>query len=319
MSAAFLHALSAVGLIMMMISVGFFAGKLKLMKAEHKPFIVKYVVNFAVPAMCISNVFEQFQKLDVKNPLFLFIPPIVCMFITLIIALIAAKLFKLSHKRFGAFVIMCAFSNSMFVGLPMCRELFGEISVPYVIMFYIINTMMFWTFGIAMLQHSASDEKAGEKFNILTTLKHLATPPLIALLISVILVLAGVKTLPHIFMTFCGYLGNTVSPLILMYVGFVISETKLRDIKIDASFIFIMIMRFIISPFIMVALCRVFDMPTLARNAFTAEAAMPVMTQCVIMSAAYGGDEKYAASGMTVSTLLCLAAMPILMLVLEVL
>ena len=60
-------------------------------------------------------------------------------------------------------------------------------------------------------------------------------------------------------------------------------------------------------------------MPTLARNAFTAEAAMPVMTQCVIMSAAYGGDEKYAASGMTVSTLLCLAAMPILMLVLEVL
>lgn len=319
MSAAFLHALSAVGLIMMMISVGFFAGKLKLMKAEHKPFIVKYVVNFAVPAMCISNVFEQFQKIDVENPLFLFLPPIVCMFITLTIALIAAKLFKLSRRRFGAFVIMCAFSNSMFVGLPMCRELFGEVSVPYVIMFYIINTMMFWTFGIAMLQHSASDGDGNRKFNILTTLKHLATPPLISLLVSVALLLAGVKSLPHILMTFCGYLGNTVSPLILMYVGFVISETKLRDIKVDASFIFVMIMRFIVSPFIMIVLCRLFDTPTLARNTFTAEAAMPVMTQCVIMSAAYGGDEKYVASGMTVSTLLCLVAMPLLTLILQVL
>lgn len=317
MLTAFLHSLNAVGLILMMISVGFVAGKLKFMKVEHKPFIVKYVVNFAVPAMCISNVFEQFSKVDVSNPLTLFIPPIVSMLITLAIALVAAKLFKLSHRRFGAFVIMCAFSNSMFVGLPMCKELFGEISVPYVIIFYIINTMMFWTVGIALLQRSAND-KVNEKFSLITTIKHLATPPLISLLVAVVMLMCGVRTLPHIIMTFCGYLGDTVSPLILMYVGFIISETSIKQIQIDASFIFAMIMRFVISPLIMLGLCLVMNMGILARNAFIAESAMPVMTQCVIMSAAYGGDENYVASAMTVSTLLCLVAIPAWVLIMEV-
>lgn len=316
MLTAFLHSLNAVGLILMMIAVGFISGKLKLMKSEHKPFVVKYVVNFAVPAMCVANVFEQFPKVDVENPLFLFVPPIVSMLLTLTIALAAARIFKLSHRRFGAFVIMCAFSNSMFVGLPMCKELFGEIAVPYVIIFYIINTMMFWTVGIALLQYSAN-ENTHQKFSLLITLKKLATPPLISLVISVILLFCGVKSLPHIVTTFCGYLGDTVSPLILMYVGFVISESSIKQIKIDGSFIFSMAMRFIISPVIMLGLCKVTGMPEIARNAFIAESAMPVMTQCVIMSAAYGGDEDYAASAMTVSTILCLLCIPAWVLIME--
>ena len=306
---AFLQSLNAVGLILMMIAVGFIAGKLGIMKKEHKSFIVKYIVDIAVPAMCISNVFEQFPKVNVDNPLLLFIPPILSMLATLAIALPAAKLFKLSHRRFGAFVVMCAFSNSMFIGLPMCRELFGEISVPYVIVFYIINTMMFWSVGVALLQRSASEDKK-VKFNLWDTLRHLATPPLISLLIAVPVMLTGLK-LPHIIMTFCGYMGNTVSPIILLYVGFVISETKWSEIKVDASFIFAMVMRFVIAPVIMVGICMLFNTTGIARNVFIAEAAMPVMTQCVIVSAAYGGDEKYAASAMTVSSILCLVVMPL--------
>lgn len=306
---AFLQSLNAVGLILMMIAVGFVAGKLGIMKREHKSFIVKYIVDIAVPAMCISNVFEQFPKVSVQNPVLLFVPPLISMLATLAIALPAAKLFRLSHRRFGAFVVMCAFSNSMFIGLPMCRELFGEIAVPYVIVFYIINTLMFWSVGVALLQRSASEDMK-VKFNLLETLRHLATPPLIVLLIAVPLMLLGVR-LPHIIMTFCGYMGNTVSPIILLYVGFVISETKWSEIKVDASFVFSMIMRFVIAPVIMLGLCRLFSMPDIARNVFIAEAAMPVMTQCVIVSAAYGGDEKYAASGMTISSLLCLVVMPL--------
>ena len=315
MLAAFLNSLNAVGLIFIMIAVGFVAAKIGIMKKEHKSFIVKYAMNIAVPAMCISSVFNQFEKLNTDNIVFMFAPAVISMLCTLCIALVAAKLFKLSHKRFGAFVIICAFSNSMFIGLPMCRELFGEEVVPYVIMYYIVNTMMFWTVGVAMLQSSASDvHKKG--FNLIDTLKHIATPPLIALAVAIALVLLKVK-LPHILMTVLGYFGNTVSPLVLMYVGFVISETSRADIKIDTSFVFSMIMRFVAAPCITLLLCLAFHMPELARNAFIAEAAMPSMTQCVIVSAAYGGDEKYAASAMTVSTLLCLIVMPVWMLILN--
>ena len=194
MLAAFLNSLNAVTLIMMMVAVGFVLGKLKLMKPEHKSFIIKFVVYIAVPSMCIVNVFEQFAKLEVSNPFLLFLPPICSMLATIGISLVAAKLFHVTHKRSGAFVIMCALSNSMFIGLPMCKELFGDIAIPYVIIVYIINTMMFWSIGVALLQRSSMSPEECRKINVLKTLKNLATPPLISLLVSVILVMIGVKS-----------------------------------------------------------------------------------------------------------------------------
>ncbi len=312
---AFIHSLSAVALILMMTGTGFIAGKTGLMKPAHKSFLVKFLINIAVPAMCISNVFEQFQHVETDNPLLLFVPPILSMLATLILALLAAKLFRIQHRRFGAFVVMCAFSNSIFIGLPMCRELFGETAVPYVIFYYIINTLMFWTIGAALIQRSGDNE---EHVSAKTVLKRLATPPLISLIISVILLLIGVK-LPHIITAFCGYLGDTVSPLALMYVGFVIYETGIKRTALSWSFVFAMFMRFIAAPLISLLICFLFKTPNIATSVFTVEAAMPVMTQCVIVSAASGADEEYAASAMTISTILCLIAIPALMAVINIL
>lgn len=310
---AFLQSLSAVALIFLMISVGFISGKAGLMKSAHKPFLVKYLINIAVPAMCIANVFEQFNQVNVENPVLLFVPPALSMLATLAMALVLGKLFKIEKKRFGAFVVMCAFSNSMFVGLPMCRELFGEVGVPYVIFFYIVNTLMFWTVGVALIQRSGD---SGEKMTPLKVLKRLMTPPLISLIAAMALMLLGVE-LPHLVVTFCGYFGDTVSPLALMYVGFVIYETGIKKSAFSWSFVTAMLMRFVAAPAISILICSLFKMPTLAVSVFTAESAMPVMTQSVIMSAAAGADEEYAASAMTISTALCLAFIPALMAVMQ--
>ncbi|NLB61695.1 MAG: hypothetical protein GX802_04645, partial [Clostridiales bacterium] len=256
---AFLHSINAVGLILLMIAVGVFVGLTKIMKAEHKQFIVKYLINIAVPAMCVANVFEQIGAEGNKFSFLLFVPPILSMLVTLFVALLAAKLFKIPKKRFGAFVVMCAFSNSIFMGLPMCRELFGEASVLFVIIFYIINTLMFWTFGTAFIQYSAN----GSEFNLRHSFKKLLTPPLISLFISVFLVMVGFK-LPKILLTFSGYLGDTVSPIALMYVGFIIYETlsrkkhKSKKYRFEFSLVFAMLMRLAVAPLVTLLICRAF-------------------------------------------------------------
>jgi predicted permease len=310
---AFLHSINAVGLILMMIAVGVFAGKSGIMRSEHKQFIVKYLINIAVPAMCIANVFEQIGGESAAFEFIYFVPPIISMLITLLIALLAARFFKIPKKRYGAFVVMGAFSNSIFMGLPMCKELFGESAVLYVIIFYIINTLMFWTFGTALIQYSAN----GKEFNLRHSIKKLLTPPLISLFLAVFLVMIGVK-LPKIILTFSGYLGDTVSPIALMYVGFIMYETLSKKkqtkekYKLEFSMVFAMLMRFAVAPVITIVLCKLFVINGLVQKVFVIESAMPVMTQTVIVSAAYGADEQYAASAMTISTVLSLAAIPVI-------
>ncbi|MEG1560544.1 MAG: AEC family transporter [Clostridia bacterium] len=301
-------------LIVLMIVVGFVAGKLKFMKSEHKGFLVKYLINFAVPAMCVSNVFKQFAQIYWVDLLKLMLIPLLSMTATFLIALVLVRIFKIEHKKYGPFVVMCAFSNSIFMGLPICKELFGETAVPYVIIFYIFNTLLFWTIGVAMIQRSG--DMKNEKPTPLSFMKRLITPPLVALIVSLALLLFNIS-LPEVVITFCDYLGNTVSPLALMYVGFIIYETDLRRFKFEKSFIAVMLMRFLVAPFITVLLAKLFLIQNMATNVFTIEAAMPVMTQCVIMSAASGADEQYSASAMTLSTLLSFVAVPLIMFALQ--
>lgn len=103
------------------------------------------------------------------------------MIITLLLGFIFAKLLKPEAKRRGGFIAMCAFSNSVFVGLPMNTGLFGDEAVPYVMCFYIVNTTLFWTIGNYLISRSGEGEKRG---GILHNLKKLFPHPWLRLLFA---------------------------------------------------------------------------------------------------------------------------------------
>ena len=52
---------------------------------------------------------------------------------------------------------------------------------------------------------------------------------------------------------------------------------------------------------------------------FIIEAAMPVMTQSVVVSSSCGADEQYVAQGMSISTLACFVSIPLIMMVISTL
>ena len=116
---------SAVVLILMLIAVGYIMGRAGLMKKEHKSFVIKLLVNISVPCMCIHNVFTDFSVELIKSAGALLLTPMLFNIAMILIALAVAKAMKISHRRFGGFVVMCAMSNSLFVGYPVCTELFG--------------------------------------------------------------------------------------------------------------------------------------------------------------------------------------------------
>ena len=297
-------------LILMLIAVGYIAGRLGLMKKEHKSFIIKLLVNISVPCMCIHNVFTDFSVELIKSAGALLLTPMLYNAVMLAVSLAVAKAMKISRRRFGGFTVMCAMSNSLFVGYPVCTELFGAEGTPYVMCFYMMNTFFFWAIGATMIYMSAGEKRPTVK----ETAKKLASPPLIVLLISVALLLAGVK-LPSLLESFTKYMGNTVTPLALIYIGFLIYETGLKNLKPDAGIWVVSGMRFIISPLIMLLMCRLFNIGGMAQSVFMIEAAMPVMTQSVVVSAYAGADEEYNALGMGFTSILCLAAVPALMLI----
>lgn len=307
--ASFFDSVSAVALILMLIATGYALGALRLMAKEHKGFIIKLLINVSVPCMCIHNVFTDFSAELISDAGSLLLVPFLFNLAMIALSVAVAKLLRIPRKRFGGFVVMCAMTNSLFVGYPICTELFGSAGTPYVMCFYMLNTFFFWAVGSTMIYISAGEER----LSVGEVCKKLASAPLISLLVSVILLLFGVK-LPSLVLSFTKYLGNTVTPLALIYIGFLIYETGLKNLRPDKGIWVVSGMRFIVSPLVMLAMCRIFDIDGMARSVFMIEAAMPVMTQSVVVSAYAGADEKYNALGMGFTSVLCLVAVPVLML-----
>ncbi|MEE0680723.1 MAG: AEC family transporter [Candidatus Gastranaerophilaceae bacterium] len=306
-----LHSLSAVLLVLMIISVGYAFGRFGWMRKEHKKFVIKLIINVGMPALCAYNIFTQFSSEMLSGAGYLVLLPILSMAATLILGVLLSKLLRIERIRRGGFIVMCAFSNSIFVGLPMCRELFGEAAVPYVMFFYLVNTSLFWTIGNSLIQRSGDRE--GTKHSFVNDAKRMATPPLITLLVCIPLLLIGFEP-PRLLISFCSYLGNIVTPLALLYVGYLLFETGIKNIRIDRGMTAVMLMRFIIAPATMLLLCTMVGFGGIGENVFVIEAAMPVMTQAVVVASSVEADEKYVAAGMSLTTLACFIAVPLLML-----
>ena len=348
----FLHAVSAVFMIFSLMAVGYVLGKLGWMTAGDKKFISRYVVNIAVPMNCIGGILNNFTWSDLQGMGSNLLVPFLTIITCLVISLTAAKLLRLPKRRFGVFVSMAFLSNTLFIGLPLSTQLFGEISVGYVMLYYIGSTIFTQTVCVMLVERSgtaAQEEQAAEKGPEASykkkpvsvtdrtvpgngnpssvkgrssssdgnsagkLLKDIFTkPPILALIASMGMLFLGVRP-PEMFMSFAKYLSNTLSPLALMYCGYIVYELGIRNIRMEQGIPAMLLIRLIVSPAICAAACVLMGVEGLCRNVFIVEAALPTVSQITVMAGAYGADEEYSATGSILSMLGIFITIPVLM------
>lgn len=339
MTDTLLTSLAAVAIVMCIVAVGYLFAKKGYIKREHKGLMTKLIINAGMPALVMSNILGSLDLSSMENPLLLIGIPVLSMAATLLIGLVLAALIKPAPVRRGGFIVMCAFSNSIFVGLPMNTGLFGDAAVPYVMIFYMVNTTFFWTVGNYLINKSG-EAGCGEtaKTGLGMSLKKLLSPPLIALMIAIPLLIlefelsknagfmarfaawgghSAFTLIQRSFVKMCGYVGNIVTPLALLYIGSALYEYGFRSLKPDRDMFAAIAVRFIAAPAIMLLLCRALGMGGTGSGVFVIEAAMPVMTQAVVLAASCDADESFVAAGMCLTTLGCFVLVPLLMLVMR--
>jgi predicted permease len=224
------------------------------------------------------------------------------------IAVIVSRLLRIREGRRGTFQTMFFVSNTIFMGMPVNTALFGEQSTPYVLLYYIASTTLFWTLGIYLIQRDGGKRK-GSLFSM-ETLKGIFTPPLMGFLAAVVLIILGIK-LPSFVMDTAKYLGNITTPLSLLFIGITFHSISFREIRFSKDMAAILIGRFLISPLVVIGISNLLGVPWIMKAVFTIQAAMPIATQASIVSKAYDGDYEYATIMVTVSTVVTLLFIPI--------
>lgn len=185
--------------------------------------------------------------------------------------------------------------------------------MPYVMLYYLGNTTFLQSAGILLVERSGDRGERSEgpgRFlrNIFTK------PPILGVLLAIALLLLDV-TPPGPVMRFAGYISSTVSPLALIYGGFIVYEVGLKNLRFLRGLPTMLVIRLVVAPVICWGCCRLFGLDGLVRNVFLVESALPVVSQVTVMAGAYGADEEYAATGACLSILGCFVTLPVLMLI----
>lgn len=310
----FVSAISGVLIILIMIALGFILARNDWFDSKMTSMIARLVTQIALPAYMVSTIMEKFtaKKLLTTLPDILF--PFVSMFLLYIVSIVIVKLFKIPKIHSGLFQSMFSNSNTVFVGLPVNMALFHSPSLPFVLVYYMVNTTFFWTLGVYLIHKDGVGSEAAVNWK--KTLKKVFSPPLLGFVVGVILVLLHAK-LPNFIMQDLNYVGGLTIPLSMIFIGISINSVDLSNIHFDRSNFLILFGRFLLAPAVMSLLVIPTGMPTLMKQVFIMQSAMPIMTNAPVVSRLYHADSEYASIMVAETTLLSLIVIPILMVLVQ--
>ena len=224
----FLNAVSAVVVLLMLMAVGYFMGTKGWMKAEEKKFLSKYIINIAVPCNCINGLLNNLDQSMLAQAGLMLVSAIIGVVITILLGMGLATLLRLPKNRWGVFAAMVGVSNTLFIGLPLSTQLFGDVCVPYVMIYYLANTIFTQSVILMLVERSGT---ASHSRGIKGFLKDVFTkPPILTVIASVLMLIVGFRP-PEVFMSFAKYISGSVSPLALIYCGFIIYELGLSNLR----------------------------------------------------------------------------------------
>ena len=306
----FLRSISGILVILVMILVGFVIGEKGWFDDKSRGLLAKLVTQVALPCYMLYTITQRFTAADLLKMLPALRFPALSMVLLLGIATGVARIFAVRQDRRGLFISMFFNSNTIFVGLPINQALFGDASIPYVLIYYMCNTTFFWTLGTYLIQRDGEGEA---QFDLKTSLKKVFSPPLMGFLLGLVLVMLQIK-LPVFLASDLQYLGNLTTPLSMIFIGLSVSHVGVKQLVLGKEQLLILLGRFLVAPLLMASIVYWVPLPSLMKQVFIIQSAMPVMTNAPVVARLYGADSDYAAVMVTETTLATMVVIPILML-----
>ncbi len=314
------ESLSGVFSCMLMIGLGYYLTVKGWFNKEVGQLFSKFAMTVTIPLYMVVSMMKSYTKDDLLQLGIAVSMPFFTMLVTYVIGVVISLIVRVPDYRRGTFRSMFFVANTAFIGFPVNIALFGVEALPIAVMYYLVQSMLFWTIGAYGLSLDGpkfarieggqnSNDVATPRVLSLQTVKNIMSPPLIGAIVAIVFILGSVKLPTFINGTF-NYLGSMTTPLAMLFIGIAIYLADLRNVRITRDMGVLIAARFLIAPAVVLVACSVFPVPDLMRKVFIIEAAMPVMTQVSIAARAYKADANYVAVMTALTTVIALFTIP---------
>jgi predicted permease len=303
---AALHALNSVLVLFLLGAVGYVLAARGWFGEDTKADLPRLVMEVSLPPYLMYVMLTTLTREGLLDMLYGGILPLAALVLTFALARVFVRLLKVPEGRKGIFSVAFTCPNTIYLGIPVNLSLFGPEALKYVLLFYFVHTVFFWTAGNWLI---ANDGGAGQGA---LRLRSLISPPMAGFLVGMALLLCDL-TPPPFVMRAAESLGSVTTPVILLSLGITLQGMRRHSLRITRELAFILLGRFFFSPAIMIAVSSMLPIPTLMRQVFVIQSGLPVITSIAAMAAYHKAGAEFSAVAVALSTLLCLVTLPVFM------
>ena len=299
---SFLTVLFQMFALLIMIGTGVLAAKRGMWDSKINHCVSQMIVNIFNPLLVFSSAANAVGKIPLE--MMAVVGAIAAaMFLFFILAgAVLSPFFDQDASQRKMFQMMFVFSNLGFIGIPVVSSILGAEYVVYVTEFVLVYNLVFYTYGLALMEGRFSA----------ASLRSMINPGNLFSIAALAVIIAGIQ-IPDFLKTAAAYLGNATSPLALMAVGYTLAVSDKRKIFGNPKIYVFSLLKLIVLPLILLLVLKRLPIDAHLILVCVAMFGMPVGNMPLLISAKKGIDCSACTSAILVTTILCVVTIPFLL------
>lgn len=292
----------------LMIFMGYLIVKTGLVRDDDSKVLSKIILYLIVPCVIINAFQVDYTTDTVKGLLIAFAASVMTQVILLVVISVAGKLLHLNEVE----VASVYYSNSGNLIVPIVTFILGQEWVLYGCVFMSVQLVFLWTHCKKIISREASYDWKKIILNI----------NMISIFIGVVLFFTKIR-LPEIIGNTLASVGTIIGPASMIVTGMLFAGMNLKQIFANKRVYFITFLRLIAVPLIALALIKLSNLASFSADgnkimlivflAIITPSASTVTQMCQV----YGNDSKYASAINVMTTLLSVIAMPVMVMLFQ--
>ena len=287
--------------LLIMIAAGYLAAKTGMMDKHTNDQMSAMIVKLFNPLLTLASAANAVGEISFEQLMSAGGIAVGMFAVFIIVGMIMSPLFEKDRMQRKIYQLMFVFSNVGFIGIPVISSIFGVQYIVYVAEFMLIYNLVFYTYGIVIMDGKFSP----------ASVKAMINPGTIFGLLSMAVVVFEIQ-LPGFIKTSATYLGNVTSPMALMAVGFALANADIKNIFNKPRLYAFSIFKLLVLPILMLPLMRLVMHDKQLLSVFMVMFGMPVGNMPLILGSQRGLDVTVCSAAIILSTVLCVFTVPIL-------
>ena len=288
--------------LLLMMSVGFAAGKLGVMTQQGNHCLSVLINKVTMPCLLLHASVSGERVLG--NGDVLLLTGLYFAGFALLIAL--ARLYRLAlhpaKEDGGVYELLMIFPNSAFIGIPVAAAIYGSTAVFGISLLNLPFYVALYCYGVSLIQGVPMGK---------VDLKQIFSPLMITSILGLALYLCNIR-LPDLLAEPMQTIGQISTPGAMMLIGSTLADVPLKKAVCNWRLLLLAAGRLLLAPVAVHLVFSLFVKDEMLLGLVTLIAAMPSASFVSLLAAEYEKNEVLAAEGVFLTTILSVVTIPLM-------